>query len=113
MCLPCEADSARQRRVDNPERSRFWARRAKIKRKYGLTIEEFDALRAAQPDCAICGAPPPEGGARKEQNCHHLDHDHDTGKIREFLCQPCNLRLGWYERNRSAVDEYLDRHSGV
>ena len=56
-------------------------------RKYKLTKKQVRALRAAQSDrCAICGEPAPE----------HLDHDHDTGRIREILCQRCNQGLGLF-----------------
>src|SRR3954453_21147369 len=50
-------------------------------RRYGLTKRELLVLRAAQDDrCAICGESEPQ----------HLDHDHETGHIRQLLCQRCN-----------------------
>jgi len=56
-------------------------------RKYKLTKNQVEELRASQDDrCAICGDPEPQ----------HLDHDHDTGKIRRLLCQRCNQGLGLF-----------------
>jgi hypothetical protein len=54
-------------------------------RKYKLTRRELEILRTAQDDrCAICGDASPQ----------HLDHDHETGAIRQLLCQRCNQGLG-------------------
>jgi hypothetical protein len=54
-------------------------------RKYKLTRRALVRLRDEQDDrCAICGEPQPE----------HLDHDHETGGIRQLLCQRCNHGLG-------------------
>lgn len=56
-------------------------------RKYKLTPRALGELRAAQGDrCAICGDSEPE----------HLDHDHNSGRIRELLCQRCNQGLGQF-----------------
>ena len=73
-------------------------------RKYKLTRRELDALRAAQDNrCGICGDPGPQ----------HLDHDHETGRIRQLLCQRCNQGLGLLQDDpdvlRAAAD-YVDRH---
>ena len=56
--------------------------------RFGITIEEYNIMLAAQNGtCSICGNPP---------NGKHLaiDHNHDTGKIRGLLCDRCNMVLG-------------------
>ncbi len=78
-----------------------------LRRKYGMTLEQFDAMLEAQGGvCAICGKP------RPEERTLHVDHDHDTGKIRGLLCFRCNNALGDFEEEyelfRGAAD-YLDR----
>jgi hypothetical protein len=74
-------------RKDNPNRVKLHTRRANLKR-YGITIETFNALLTAQySKCAICGT----DIAKKP--C--LDHCHKTGKIRGLLCQVHNTLLGF------------------
>lgn len=91
----------------NPERHKFLQRRSHLRRMYGLTPEQYDALLVAQGGvCAICEA------ASDERL--HVDHDHaccpgkaSCGKcIRGLLCGKCNRLLGWYEKVRDRVEEY-------
>jgi hypothetical protein len=73
-------------------------------RRYGLTKRELLVLRAAQDDrCAICGESEPQ----------HLDHDHETGHIRQLLCQRCNQGLGLLQDDPDvlrAAAQYVERH---
>lgn len=73
-------------------------RRARhLQSRYGLSVEQFDELLAAQGfTCAICETPTPARG-------WHVDHDHaccptssrSCGKcIRGVLCSRCNKALG-------------------
>jgi hypothetical protein len=49
-----------------------------------------------------------------------LDHDHETGKARDYICQSCNHLVGRLERGaiirRTEVvpylSRYLQRHAG-
>lgn len=61
-----------------------------IKRKYGITIEEYECLLYNQDNkCAICFSSDPKG-----KGGFHIDHCHESGKIRGILCSMCNLMLG-------------------
>ena len=72
----------------NPAKYAAWARVANL-RKYGLTVETYDALSQSQNDtCAICNSVC-TGGRRLA-----VDHDHSTGKTRGLLCAGCNVSLG-------------------
>ena len=67
-------------------------RKSYLKRKYGITPEEYDKLLAEQGGgCAICGRPPTPGISL------HVDHDHVTGAIRGLLCFRCNNALGDFD----------------
>ncbi len=63
-----------------------------LKRKYGMTVADYDAMLVAQDGgCAICGGQP--NGRWKHK--FHVDHDHATGKVRGLLCHRCNMMVGY------------------
>lgn len=71
-------------RVTNQDRIRD----AELRRKYGITAAQWDALLESQDGrCACCGTPDP--GRRWD-----TDHDHDTGRLRGILCGECNRLIG-------------------
>lgn len=70
----------------------------KLKRVYGLTPEQYEALGR---ECHICKA------AEGQMN---VDHDHNTGKVRGLLCTLCNSGLAFFRDSESllfAAVEYL------
>lgn len=61
-----------------------------LKRQYGITIEDYDALYKKQKGkCAICRSREPKG-----KGGFHVDHCHQTGVVRGLLCTHCNMFLG-------------------
>lgn len=78
-------------------------RKSHLKRKYGLTIEEFGAMLEAQGGgCAICGNP----------DADNVDHDHVTARVRGILCWNCNVGVGQFEDDIERLitaTAYLDR----
>ena len=65
-----------------------------LRRKYGITSADYDAMLAAQGGrCALCDATP-ETQRAKYKTFFHVDHCHDTGRVRGLLCGEHNLMLG-------------------
>ncbi len=87
-CKVCERERARVRRTP------LVNRKYNLKKCYGITLEDYERLLAAQGGvCAICGAPSP---GPKETN-FHVDHDHVTGRLRGLLCECCNIGIGYFD----------------
>ena len=69
-------------------------------RKYGLTIESFEAMLAVQGHvCPICGEALQSTGRGT-----HVDHCHTTGQIRNVLCKGCNVGLGSFGDNPDRLE---------
>jgi nitrate/TMAO reductase-like tetraheme cytochrome c subunit len=84
---------------------------SKRQREHGMSLEEYnDLLNEQKYLCAICGTDLTQLDTREV----HLDHNHETGKIRGILCGHCNLGIGHFSddisRLQSAID-YLQEHS--
>src|SRR5262245_47281721 len=70
-----------QRQYPDSGRKAEVMRQAHLKRNYGMTITDYDAMLIGQDGgCAICRAAEPAGQSL------HVDHDHDTGLVRGLLC---------------------------
>lgn len=93
-------------RISNPRATSNNDKRARLKKKYGLSIEDVAAMRAQQEGkCAIC--------ERSTQRLF-VDHCHVKGHVRSLLCQTCNTFLGWYEKKADAIlrfQTYVARHA--
>lgn len=78
-----------------------------LKYTYGITYEQKMKILTSQGGvCGICSSPVPRG-----KNDWHLDHCHETGRVRGVLCNVCNPWLGWFEAHRDRIGEYLTKHS--
>lgn len=65
------------------------SRAAMLIRKYGITAEQYAEMLFLQGGvCAICKGP------GKAYGRLHVDHNHETGRIRGLLCNTCNAGLG-------------------
>lgn len=94
-----------RRGLPQTERSRI-SRRDMLRKKYGITLEDYQNLFEAQDGvCALCGNSCGSGRLLA------VDHDHTTGKIRGLLCMAHNTGLGKFGDSsallRKAAD-YLD-----
>lgn len=121
-CRACCAESARTWRQANLEKARQydrdrqdrqrtgqakeWARFYRWLTRHGLRPEDYHELFERQGGvCAICRNPAPE------RQFLHIDHCHETGKVRGLLCPACNMGLGQF-RDRtdllSGAIKYLE-----
>jgi hypothetical protein len=94
----------------NYERKRQLRRKSNYKIKYGITIEEFNAIFLAQGNaCACCRTTKP--GSKRGW---HVDHCHITGIVRGILCHHCNVALGYTKDNTKTLENmitYLKRYT--
>jgi hypothetical protein len=68
-------------------------RKRQLKRRYGMTPEQYDELFAKQNGvCGICGG-------REDGQHLCVDHCHDTKIIRGLLCGKCNRGLGNFDHD--------------
>lgn len=83
-----------QRTPEKIEAEKRREREYRLQRKYGIGVDEFDALLAAQDGrCAICGTDAPNGQGWQ------VDHDHESGAVRGILCFGCNVSIGHLNDN--------------
>jgi recombination endonuclease VII len=97
----------RHRYATEPEfRAKLLARRAKnhrkdyLKKKYGMSLEDYDDMMARQHGaCALC--------ERKfKKLC--VDHCHKTRKLRRLLCARCNTGLGNFDDDPALLRKGAD-----
>ncbi len=92
----------------HPEKRRQARRRAHLKKRFGMSLQQYDAMLAKQKGlCAICGTPPKSGSLR-------VDHDHADGSVRGLLCNACNQGIGIFKDSPTIVEaalKYLKKHS--
>lgn len=73
------------------------------KSKYGITLDQRDAMLVAQGNaCKTCGSKDP-GNKRGWQ----VDHCHATGKVRGVLCHPCNTGIGLARENIETLRNWI------
>lgn len=140
-CRECERGLVAQYRIDNPEKvadaTRKWNKnnRAKLnaqkkvwrknnldkhnatRRKctYGISDVEFKGLFTSQNGkCAICDFVFPGMQTGDRNLSPHVDHCHETGKIRGLLCNSCNTGLGRFKDSTDLLQKatsYLQKSS--
>lgn len=128
-CKECEAKAQRDRSRKPGERQRqdkikrAWEQNNPEKHRRGIVrrslrakgcpehkLETWVNRYLSATHCDICGQKPDHG----RWKALHVDHCHQTGTIRGFLCNDCNLGLGKFRdspvRLRNALN-YLMRSS--
>jgi hypothetical protein len=103
-CKPCRLADERKRYQGNPH-VRLAARESGLRRRYGVSVAQYDAMLAAQGGvCKLCDGVCSGGGVLA------VDHNHETGEVRGLLCAVCNTAVerldsvpGWAERASAYV----------
>lgn len=111
-CQKCARQHSRLYREQNPDKAKRAVRAATIKKKFNITLEQYEELLTQQEyKCAICGCD--YQTYKQEKNAEFcIDHNHSTGEVRGLLCSVCNKVLGQLQDNpyilRKAA-EYLEQ----
>lgn len=92
-------------REKNVDRLKDW----NLRKTYGININQYVSMLDSQDrKCAICATP----FSDLTQKQVHVDHCHETSRVRGILCSACNLMLGKARDNvdilKSAI-EYLTK----
>ena len=84
------------------EENKDKAKDYKLKKTYGISLKEYKIMLKQQNyKCALCN----------KKKKLHVDHDHDTGNVRELLCSTCNTKLGFYEKaDKVKFEMYIKKH---
>lgn len=100
-------------RKTNPGAAKASDRKWELKKFYGLTVPQFNAMVLAQGGCcAICDSANP-GLVNGKQRDWSVDHDHATGVVRGLLCRGCNTGLGHFMDDPArllAAERYIQFH---
>ena len=95
QCKDCKRAYNREYRRKNPERMKLKDFKSDLKKRYGISYEEYMRMYEAQEgNCACCGIH--ESKFKRQLN---VDHNHTTGEIRGLLCNRCNPGIGYFEES--------------
>lgn len=111
-CKPCMSIANKNNKIKNKDtyeayraRASQLSRKSYLKNNWNMTTDDFNKMLATQENrCAICGNSP---------KVLHIDHDHNTGKIRELLCNNCNRGIGHLKESESiliSAISYIKKH---
>jgi hypothetical protein len=108
QCKSCFKVHEKNWQLNNPEKFKASCRKRNLKKKYGLSVEQYDKMFNKQNKrCACCN---------RETDKLVVDHNHTTGAIRELLCSPCNTALGLLNEDVTVMQNmsnYVRKHNGI
>ena len=112
-CRECEKEANKARYIPRPKRERvvrsdkeisLGAKKRMLKHRYGITIEEYEAMYEIQNGvCAICENEFKLGGHKGL----YVDHDHSTGEVRGLLCSSCNSAIGKLRESKIIIENAI------
>lgn len=102
-CYECKKLRTKKDRKDNPEKTKHYSWKSRIKKFYDLTEDEYNILYLSQSGkCAICY----KDMAHIDKSTH-IDHDHNTGEVRGLLCHSCNTAIGLFMEDKSIMENAI------
>ena len=103
VCKPCHNKYQREYRIRKPEIIKRLDRKWGLKKKYNMTIEQYQEILEKQKGCCeICN---------RLAKRLVVDHNHKTGKVRGLICDRCNLWLAAIEfDNKEIFYSYLEKY---
>ena len=103
-CSACKVQRTSKTRKNNPEKTAEYSWKSKIRTTYGITEEDYTKLFVSQEGkCAICFS-----DIAFRSRSTHIDHNHETGKVRGLLCHHCNTALGLFKENTATLREAVN-----
>lgn len=79
-----------------------------MKLDYYLGMKQIEQIIGEKPEkCPVC--------KRKGDRRISVDHDHKTGRIRGWLCDKCNIALGYLQEDPEAIlalRDYIIKRKG-
>lgn len=102
----------------NKVRNRLRARKYRVRKDYGITWERYVEMYEEQwGRCAICGVykKHSKDTIEKQTVAHknnldvlHIDHCHNTNKVRGLLCTHCNKALGIFKEDVNILENAIN-----
>jgi hypothetical protein len=117
-CKTCACKNSRKHhnnRVKNDVKYKLTKKSNYLKYKYGITLEQYEEKLQKQKHCSICEIELQKTYQKEATGREaNLDHNHNTGALRDFLCSNCNKGLGSFHDNiwklKKAI-AYLEKHN--
>lgn len=98
-----------RKKYKNSEHGKISIRKETLKRKYGISLEDYDTLYVSQNGlCKICGTNDPTLSGKRKNKYFCVDHDILTGKIRGLLCYKCNLAIGYFSHSTITLQSAIN-----
>ena len=116
-CKSCVKVNSKKRydSEEHYEKRKEWRRKNRF--VYALTFSRAHAKKrgyvpcSATPEelkaaftgkCGLCGCPEVECNTQL-----HMDHCHETGELRGFLCARCNMGIGYFKNSEELLIDAL------
>ncbi len=89
--------------------SKIWLKNWHLKKTYNITLDDYNEMFNKQEGkCIICSK-----HQSQLTSPLNVDHDHESGQIRELLCNTCNRAIGMLGDSveiLNSAKEYLEKH---